>query len=191
MIVLLELAIIIVAAGVVSYPFSRWFRGAKESSRRGAADELWERKEAALLALKDLELDHLTGKLSAEDFAELHAAQSEAAIAILQELDARPREFKGDRRRRRGEERRGAGVPAFSAEAGAQMESLAAPADRCRSCGHLLRAGNFFCTQCGAPCRISCWSCGRLAPRSETLCSACGAALARNTAAAPAEESRP
>ena len=44
-------------------------------------------REAALLAIRDLQLDHDMGKLSDDDFAELDARYRAHAIEILKELD--------------------------------------------------------------------------------------------------------
>lgn len=45
-------------------------------------------REAALLSIRDLQLDHEMGKLSDNDFAELDARYRAHAIEILKELDA-------------------------------------------------------------------------------------------------------
>lgn len=44
-------------------------------------------REAALLAIRDLQLDHDMGKLSDSDFAEMDARYRAHAIEILKELD--------------------------------------------------------------------------------------------------------
>ena len=43
---------------------------------------------AALVALKDLEFDHATGKLSDQDYLDLKARYTLAAVASLREVDA-------------------------------------------------------------------------------------------------------
>jgi hypothetical protein len=56
----------------------------------GADEQLLEleaAREAKLRELRDAELDHRTGKLSDEDYAELDASLRGEAIEILRELD--------------------------------------------------------------------------------------------------------
>jgi hypothetical protein len=49
--------------------------------------ELRERRDAALLALRELELDHETGKLDERDFASANAELRAEALAALAALD--------------------------------------------------------------------------------------------------------
>jgi type II secretory pathway pseudopilin PulG len=85
----LELLIVLaVIAGLVlfvSAPLRRVGAAAEEPS---AVAELEAAREAKLRELRDAELDHRTGKLSDEDYAELDAALRGEAIEILHELDA-------------------------------------------------------------------------------------------------------
>ena len=86
----------------------------------------------ALLALKEIEFDRATGKLSDEDFTSLHARYTTAALATLSSESAG-----GDR-----------------------VEPLivghsTSPSDRqfCGECGVRLPADAKFCTECGTPIR--------------------------------------
>jgi hypothetical protein len=45
---------------------------------------------AALIALKDLELDHATGKISSGDYEELKARYTRVAVSALREERSRP-----------------------------------------------------------------------------------------------------
>lgn len=86
----------------------------------------------ALLALKEIEFDRATGKLSDEDFASLHARYTTAALEVM------------------------AAEPSSSD----RVEQLIAArvADHgekrfCTQCGVKLAAGAKFCDQCGASVR--------------------------------------
>jgi len=59
-------------------------RSALETSERA---ELLSRKEQVLAALRDLEDDRDTGKLSLRDYEELHARLTGEAAAVLRRLD--------------------------------------------------------------------------------------------------------
>jgi hypothetical protein len=58
-----------------------------ERGERTLEDLLFER-EAALVAIRDLQLDHSMGKMGDEDFADLNGDLRAQAIALMQELDA-------------------------------------------------------------------------------------------------------
>ncbi len=84
---------------LVALPFLR------EPAVRGGADrldeigpearrqlELAEERDHALAALKELEFDHRTGKISDEDYASLVGPLRQQAAATLSELEPRVRE---------------------------------------------------------------------------------------------------
>jgi hypothetical protein len=89
--IVVGLLIILAVAAWVVMPLrrARLTRAAIESTPAAQRLEnlLFER-EAALLAIRDLELDHEMGKLSDSDFAELDSRYRAHAIEILKELDA-------------------------------------------------------------------------------------------------------
>ena len=83
----------------------------------------------ALLALKEIEFDRATGKLSDEDFTSLHARYTTAALATLASESTtgdRVEALIADRATPRGDH-------SFCAECGAR---LPADAKFCASCGH-------------------------------------------------------
>jgi hypothetical protein len=89
---LLELLVVLaVVAGLVlfiSAPLRRPARPADGlDSARDALAELEAAREAKYRELRDAELDHRTGKLSDEDYAELDASLRTEAIEILRGLD--------------------------------------------------------------------------------------------------------
>lgn len=82
----------------------------------------------ALLALKEIEFDRATGKLSDVDFATLHARYSARAIAVLDDTAA--------------------------PGGGATADGVARGSD-CPACGRATVAGAGFCGACGATLRVA------------------------------------
>ncbi len=132
--------------------------GETRPARRHEALEA--RREYLLRELKDLEFDHRTGKMDAEEYAELRSATAEEASAVLQELDA----VRGERR---GRQRGGAllnGARQYMAQeveievliARARRQLKARPvADNSTSswqcaCGRVMSNDDRFCASCGA-----------------------------------------
>lgn len=121
-------------------------------------DPLETPKGQALAALRELEFDRATGKLSQADYAQLTAKYSAEALRLQREEDtargrSRPEHPAGARR---GE------VPAPACPTcGPRPESDAlfcsscgtrlAEAEGCPSCGTALAPGARFCSECGTP----------------------------------------
>ena len=142
-------------------------------------EELYRRKESAYSALKELEFDFKTGKLSEADFHELDAKYRAEAVEILEAIEAleAPEAPTGSERRRGGGRRRAtpereraggrAGAPAPLSEPGA-----------C-ACGYVNVEGARFCASCGASLEHAPSAETDSAPgeHDEWVCAACGAEL--------------
>ncbi len=50
--------------------------------------KLQERKEAALIAMHDVDFEYAAGKMTEEDFKELRKQYKEEAVTVLKEIDA-------------------------------------------------------------------------------------------------------
>ena len=95
-----------------------------------------DRHTVALLALRDLEFDHRTGKITDEDYAGLRADLMAQAATTLElnekqtaELDARIEEEVRNRRQRASQSRAGR---------------------FCSQCGHAVKSDDRFCAACGS-----------------------------------------
>jgi hypothetical protein len=94
------------------------------------------RRDRALAALKEIDFDKATGKLSDEDYAELKAQFTQEALDALEAVDS--------------------SVPSpipHPPAANEAIESLIASARGrrfCLECGTPLEAGKKFCIECGA-----------------------------------------
>ncbi len=136
----------------------------------------------ALIALKDLELDRATGKLSDEDYVMLKGRYAAEAITALREEEARPAARRGGvvdvealvvgRRR-----------AVANAEGGAQGKALSCP-----RCGPRPEPDARCCSGCGATLVIEgdCGMCGAVVEAAQRFCGSCGRTLATR-----GEESEP
>jgi hypothetical protein len=107
------------------------------------------RRGIALIALKEIDFDRATGKLSDADYEFLKSKYTaEALAAIREEADS--------------------SAPAESPGAG--------PSLRCARCGAHPEAGARFCTACGAglATTASCRSCQAPVEPGSRFCTACG-----------------
>jgi hypothetical protein len=87
---LVVLAVVLAVAAVVGAPLRRP-HGAEEAGETAARAELADleaTKEAKYREIRDAELDHRTGKLSAEDYAAVDGALRAEAVELLKRIDA-------------------------------------------------------------------------------------------------------
>ena len=92
---LLGIALAVLALAWVLAPL---LRGAVPPSPEGTAPPLAE-GPTALDVLREIEFDHATGKLAAEDYAKLRAEYTPRAVAELEASDARAVTIEGSRDR--------------------------------------------------------------------------------------------
>lgn len=122
--------------------------------------------DSALAALREVEFDRETGKLSAEDYEELKAAYMTDAVAAM-----------------RAEERNGgaaAGVdrPVSDEELEAMIRQFRAGATACPSCGPRPEADAAYCSSCGRYLFGTCPHCSAdISEPGASFCSSCGGSL--------------
>jgi hypothetical protein len=174
MVTILIALIILVAMVLVAYPFfSR--ANQRDGAFAGASDPVLEglvsQRDAMYSAIKDLENDHATSKLSDADYRSLRAKYEAKAVAILQELDnvvgSKPsaRVMRDDG----AVEREIARLRRAAATNGAL---------KCIQCGTPHAAEDVFCAKCGASLRgMRCPTCGKRAAVGDKFCSKCGKTL--------------
>ncbi len=112
-------------------------------------DQLRQEKESVYLAIREVEFDHRTGKVSDEDHAALTARYRARAIDLLKQIDALPADPGGGPARR--SDRRASGE-AIEGEIRAALSAdprIAAPLPVCAGCGRENLPVHRFCTGCG------------------------------------------
>ena len=118
----------------------------------------------ALSALREIEFDRETGKLSDDDYASLKARYTGEALAALRA------EGSGD-----------GTTPDLEAMISARVRSLSGGGPPpCRTCGPRPEADAAFCSTCGLRLDAgrSCQSCGAALPADSAFCESCGARVA-------------
>jgi hypothetical protein len=109
-------------------------------------------KIRALLALKEIEFDRETGKLSDEDYSALKAAYQRVALAAIDQEATEP------------------------------ADEIDDTLTVCPTCGPRPEATARFCSSCGRELKAAgvsagCSSCGAAVPAGAKFCGDCGAAL--------------
>lgn len=161
MVLLVTILLVTGVAILIGYPLLR-----EEARPRpaggGPLAELEAKKERTYSALKEIEFDFRTGKLSEEDYRELEEQYRVQALQLLREIDRAAAGGNG-----KGE--------AQAAERPARAESaFGGAALACWNCGVTVRAGDRFCEGCGNPLDRICPKCGDRYEKGDRFCGACG-----------------
>lgn len=127
--ILIILALVIVTILIVGYPFVSLQAFATNGLKFETPtdyDDLYVARETVFDALKDLQFEFATGKLSQKDYDALRVRYEAQAADVLRQIDTlKPR-----------------------AKKAGTAKSVAARA--CPRCGTAVSGGNQFCTSCGA-----------------------------------------
>jgi hypothetical protein len=138
-------------------------------------------KGMALTALREIEFDRETGKLSDEDYASLKSKYTAEALAILrlESAPSSPAEVSqgdGPAPGTPGGEPRDA-VEALIAE---RVRTMQSNSIRCRSCGPRPESDALFCSSCGRSLTVGgCANCGAPLLPGSKFCEGCGTAVPR------------
>jgi len=124
-------------------------------------------KVQALIALREIEFDRATGKLSDDDYVSLKARYEAAALAAIQVEE-------GDVH---------LGLPARRERAAANHPGPRPAGASCPTCGPRPEAAPIFCSGCGRSLVAQgrgarCWHCGAGLPDDAKFCAECGGAVA-------------
>ncbi len=158
----------VAALAYVLYPLFFAAAAGPAESRAAALDdagsmstETVREKELAVAALREIEFDRATGKLSDADYAQLKQRYTERAIAAMRAEDA------------------GAKVGAPEDEIEAAVLAWRARQPRCTTCGPRPEADAVYCSTCGSYLAGRCAHCGAPVPEpGARFCSRCGHTLA-------------
>lgn len=130
------------------------------------------RRGVALLALKEIEFDRETGKLSDADYQQLRSRYAAEALAALTADEALPGAAAGDD----PEEL----ITARLAQLRSAHATGMPPASFCQRCGPRPEADALFCSSCGTSLSLPsfCSSCGSALQPGSRFCSSCGTRIA-------------
>jgi hypothetical protein len=150
----------------LAYVLLPLLRGASTSAPVPLAPDL-PPEASALDALREIEFDQATGKLSDEDYATLKAEYTPLALAELRARENADAAARGET---------GSNIE----DAAEQMIARAKQRGMsCGSCGSRPEPDALYCSDCGRFLGVACLSCGAPVPSDTArFCTECGAALA-------------
>lgn len=177
MIVIFLVLVILGLLAAIAYPLVRGSSGEEEEIPQDPyLEELLSKKEATYSALKELEFDYGTGKLSEEDYAELRDEYKAKAVAILRDIDEAEEGDSIDSQIEHAVEELRVSARTPKRRAAAVAETV------CTQCGVSNDLGDKFCSGCGEllaeePKGNVCRNCGLDYQKGDKFCSGCGEAL--------------
>jgi len=143
--ILLGLALVVLVVPFVIDPLVKNNRR-KKTSRKNVSPHL--SKQESLMALRDLDFDFQTGKITNEDYAPLRQQLLIAAAQAEQVVE----------------------TPKVIVKA--EIESATCP-----ECHAAVQADDNFCPKCGAALNLTCPQCHKKVAAGDKFCAGCGAAL--------------
>lgn len=154
---LIKILMALAAVAFVGYPLLRQWTGEEEVELPEEVEELHRRKESTYSALKELEFDFRTGKLSESDYRELDTKYRADAVEILEAISeaetpaAKPKSPSRAKQTGARQPRPAAGQKNVSAAAPSAPRASQAGDGQlvCLACDHLNPAGASFCAGCG------------------------------------------
>ena len=171
---------VLTAIGVVVWPLVRKIGDGKapglvEDTELG---EMLAQKDAALLAISELEADYEMRNLSQDDYVELRRKYEEQAMALLKSVDELRSERVIDTANRIDEEIEVMVTRIRGARDGRKI----AGGNACPTCEAPVLPDAAFCSGCGIALGTRCYACSAAVSADDRFCFRCGAAL--NTIAA-------
>jgi hypothetical protein len=150
------------------------------------ADALQAQRETVLTALRDLDFDHATGKITDDDYISQREHLRAQGVAVLKQLESLGVTGNGASadesieqavRVRRKPAAASTGNVVDDAIEAAVASRRRAAAVTCPQCGASAQPADRFCPQCGAAVGLVCPACQRPAQPGDRFCAGCGAAL--------------
>ena len=165
------------ALGLVLEPVVRGARGGRSPDPLDQIDPEDTPRGAALAALKEIEFDKATGKLSDADYSMLNERYTAAAVRAMRDEESAALSMPRD-------ESAPDAVEAVIAAKVRALRSASAPpapgAPVCPTCGPRPEPDAIFCSTCGSrlPTGATCGGCGAPLPLDGKFCEACGRKVA-------------
>jgi len=145
-------ALAVGAVGFVLYPL--FFEVRSPAPRRNVAKD--DAEDSPIVALREIEFDRATGKLSESDYAELKKTYATRALEQMRAGDAK--------------------VPLDAIEERVKLYRLTHR--ECSTCGLRPESDAVYCSNCGGYLDLACPACGsEIKESGAVFCSTCGTAL--------------
>ena len=175
---MIECFVIIMAfttIGVVAWPLVRKKGGGKEPALVEDTElgEMLAQKDAALLAISELETDYEMRNLSQDDYVELRKKYEEQAMALLKSVDELRSERVIDTANDIDKEIEGMVTRIRGARDGRKISGQNA----CPTCEAPVLPDAAFCSGCGTALGTRCYACSAAISAGDRFCFQCGAAL--------------
>lgn len=150
---IIGLLILTAALAFVSLPFRQGSRKGDVLAPKTVVTQDG-RRESIFAALRDLDFDFRTGKVSEEDYQPLRAQLTIEAAQYIESEKNKDEQLEALIQTRRKAKSQGV---------------------TCEQCGAPMKAGQQFCSKCGSTAKsTSCPSCGKKMHASDLFCSSCG-----------------
>lgn len=169
--IFLAVALIGLVIFVVAQPFFERVRVASRDN--AAAEQLGAQRDSILTAVRDLDFDHVTGKIADEDYTAQRALLMTRGADVLKQLDDAGVVDEAQSIEQAIAARRRSARPTAEAPAPRAAQTLSCP-----DCGTAYRAGDRFCSGCGRALTRACGQCGSPVSASDRFCGKCGAPVA-------------
>ena len=163
------------AIGVVAWPLVRKKGDGKEPALVEDTElgELLAQKDAALLAISELEADYEMRNLSQDDYVELRKKYEEQAMALLKSVDELRSKRVIDAANDIDEEIEVLVTRMRGARDGRKIVS----GNTCPKCEAPVLPDAAFCSGCGTALDTRCYACSAAVSADDRFCFQCGAAL--------------
>jgi hypothetical protein len=163
-------AIALVAVAYVLVPLFREMPAASPPAPAREVPGVPGQSTTAVAALREVEFDHATGKLSEADYQVLKARYTGEALVALRASESA---------QVAGETPGGTGTPTADDLAEQLIQRYRGAAAGCPTCGPRPEPDALYCSNCGRYLPGSCQGCGRaITEPSARFCASCGRSLA-------------
>jgi hypothetical protein len=153
----------VLAVGALAFVLYPLFFPSRETEVHDSAPLTTE--DSAIVALREIEFDRATGKLSESDYAELKSTYSARALADMRKADSKE--------------------PEVADPIEARVRAYRRAHKECPTCGLRPEPDAIYCSHCGIFLDRTCPSCkAPITESSAAFCSTCGASLNRTRAIA-------
>lgn len=160
--ILLGLALAVLVLPFAISPFMKVNRRKPETqAERDRSAPVLEKRDA-LIALRDLDFDFRTGKITEEDYTPLRQRLVAEAAQALQAAEAPQPDWDAE-------------IEAAVRAVRAKRRSAETPT--CSHCQASVAVGSKFCPQCGAGLEVACPQCHNPIQAGDKFCALCGALL--------------